>query len=85
MKFRPRRLYDRNYSLSIVTKYLQEKTVLRKGSTAILNGTLKDVTMNKGNRSMTQSHIVLPHATLDLSNGFNGTITAKSLELSTLV
>lgn len=63
----------------------REKTVLRKGSTAILNGTLKDVTMNKGSRSMTQSHIVLPHATLDLSNGFNGTITAKSLELSTLV
>lgn len=63
----------------------REKTTLRKGSTAILNGTLKDVTMNKGSRSVTQSHIVLPHATLDLSNGFNGTITAKSLELSTLV
>lgn len=62
----------------------REKTAQRKGghSTQILNGTLKDGTKN---RSVTQSHIVLPHATLDLSNGFNGTIMAKSLELSTLV
>jgi len=60
----------------------REKTAQRKGSTAILNGTMKDGTKN---RSLAQSHIVLPHATLDLSNGFNGTIMAKSLELSTLV
>ena len=62
--------------------YCQEKTTLRRGSTAILNGTLKDGTKS---RALSQSHIVLPHATLDLSNGFNGTIMAKSLELSTLV
>merc|ERR1712198_575513 len=49
----------------------REKTAQRKGSTAILNGTMKDGTKN---RSLAQSHIVLPHATLDLSNGFNGTI-----------
>merc|ERR1719150_140807 len=60
----------------------REKTVITKGSTAILNGTLKDGTKS---RALSQSHIVLPHATLDLSNGFNGTIMAKSLELSTLV
>eukprot|EP00090_Calanus_glacialis_P042829 TRINITY_DN7591_c0_g1_i1.p1 TRINITY_DN7591_c0_g1~~TRINITY_DN7591_c0_g1_i1.p1 ORF type:complete len:387 (+),score=18.89 TRINITY_DN7591_c0_g1_i1:220-1380(+) len=60
----------------------REKTVLRKGSTSILNGTGKDAYKRT---SLGQSHIVLPHATLDLSNGFNGTITAKSLELSTLV
>lgn len=60
----------------------REKTTLRKGSTSILNGTGKDAYKRT---SLGQSHIVLPHATLDLSNGFNGTITAKSLELSTLV
>jgi len=60
----------------------REKTVIRKGSTSILNGTGKDAYKRT---SLGQSHIVLPHATLDLSNGFNGTITAKSLELSTLV
>ena len=31
------------------------------------------------------SHISLPQATLDLSNGVNGTLTAQNLELSTLV
>jgi len=60
----------------------REATVLRKGSNSILNGTGKDTYKRT---SLGQSHIVLPHATLDLSNGFNGTITAKSLELSTLV
>jgi len=59
----------------------REKTALRKSNTSVVGGSLKE---NK-NRSLTQSHILLPHATLDLSNGFNGTIMAKSLELSTLV
>jgi len=60
----------------------REKTVLRKSSTSIVAGPGKD---SYKRASLGQSHIVLPHATLDLSNGFNGTITAKSLELSTLV
>lgn len=59
----------------------QEKTALRKSNTSVVAGSLKE----SKNRSLTQSHILLPHATLDLSNGFNGTIMAKSLELSTLV
>ena len=60
----------------------QEKTVSRKSSTSMVSGPGKDTYKRA---SSGQSHIVLPHATLDLSNGFNGTITAKSLELSTLV
>jgi hypothetical protein len=31
------------------------------------------------------SHITLPHATLDLSNGLNATLGSRGLELSTLV
>jgi len=61
----------------------REKTVIRKGSGTILNASTKE--LYKRASILGQSHIVLPHATLDLSNGFNGTITAKSLELSTLV
>lgn len=61
----------------------REKTVIRKGSSTILNASTKE--LYKRASILGQSHIVLPHATLDLSNGFNGTITAKSLELSTLV
>lgn len=60
----------------------REKTVSRKGSSTVLASSGKDTYKRT---SLGQSHIVLPHATLDLSNGFNGTITAKSLELSTLV
>jgi len=60
----------------------KEKTVLRKRNVSLLDRTGKDTYKRT---SLGQSHIVLPHATLDLSNGFNGTITAKSLELSTLV
>ena len=61
--------------------FFQEKTALRKGNSSVVAGSLKE----SKNRSLTQSRILLPHATLDLSNGFNGTIMAKSLELSTLV
>lgn len=59
----------------------REKTALRKSNSSVVAGSLKEIK----NRSLTQSRILLPHATLDLSNGFNGTIMAKSLELSTLV
>ena len=62
----------------------QEKTVITKGNGTILNST-STKELYKRASILGQSHIVLPHATLDLSNGFNGTITAKSLELSTLV
>ena len=62
----------------------QEKTVITKGNGTILNSTTTKELYKRAS-ILGQSHIVLPHATLDLSNGFNGTITAKSLELSTLV
>jgi len=62
----------------------REKTVITKGNGTILNST-STKELYKRASILGQSHIVLPHATLDLSNGFNGTITAKSLELSTLV
>ena len=71
-------------NINLMILLIQEKTTQRKaGSGTILNGTLRNGGVK--DKSMTQSHIVLPHATLDLSNGFNGTIMAKSLELSTLV
>ena len=57
--------------------------MITKGNGTILNTSTKS--RYKSASILGQSHIVLPHATLDLSNGFNGTITAKSLELSTLV
>lgn len=62
----------------------REKTVITKGNGTILNSTTTKELYKRAS-ILGQSHIVLPHATLDLSNGFNGTITAKSLELSTLV
>ena len=62
----------------------QEKTVITKGNGTILNST-STKELYKRASILGQSHIGLPRATLDLSNGFNGTITAKSLELSTLV
>lgn len=61
----------------------REKTVITKGNGTVLNASSKEA--YKRASILGSSHIVLPHATLDLSNGFNGTITAKSLELSTLV
>ena len=63
----------------------QEKTVITKGNGTILNSTTTKDLYKRASILGSGSHIVLPHATLDLSNGFNGTITAKSLELSTLV
>lgn len=65
----------------------REKTVIRKGGATLLNSMAgKGEGGLHSRKGMTQSRIVLPHATLDLSNGsFNGTITAKGLELSTLV
>jgi len=61
----------------------QEKSVVRStGDRSIVQ------TSGKDRQTDTQylSHITLPHATLDLSSsGLNGTITARNLELSTLV
>ena len=57
--------------------------MITKGNGTVLNASSKEA--YKRASILGSSHIVLPHATLDLSNGFNGTITAKSLELSTLV
>merc|ERR1719400_305843 len=61
----------------------REKTVITKGNGTILNSTTTKDLYKRASILGSGSHIVLPHATLDLSNGFNGTITAKSLELST--
>jgi len=61
----------------------QEKSVVRSsGDRSILQTNSKD----KAHDTQYLSHITLPHATLDLSSsGLNGTITARNLELSTLV
>ena len=74
------------YTLSAdIFRCPQEKTVITKGNGTILNSTTTKDLYKRASILGSGSHIVLPHATLDLSNGFNGTITAKSLELSTLV
>lgn len=70
----------------------REKTSSQSSIGTVLDKTLLGMENKKGDTSQqsrpgtSHSRIVLPHATLDLSNGtLNGTITAKSLDLSTLV
>jgi len=64
----------------------RERTVNRREGSECGNKSRSDTYIHSNTNGLPQlSHITLPHATLDLSGGLNGTLTAKNLELSTLV
>ena len=68
-------------------RLFQERTQTRRdvsGSTGVGGHSLDTYKAAVGGLGQL-SHITLPHATLDLSNGLNATLGARGLELSTLV